>query len=154
MTRTKLTLTAAALALTVPAMAAAQSQGKAQLADILGVEPDRFTLSQLIRLDEALSDNESTEVRLILDQAGSDRDPADLMTGYDADMMTAAGDWYMADYAGGKEQLAETVGVPADEFTLAQLIRLDDAIENNDTTEIGLVLDEAGVDMSPTELTQ
>ena len=152
MTRKTLTLTAAAIALTVPAMAVAQVQGKAQLADILGVEAGNFTLSQLVRLDEAFQQNNENEVRLILEESGSDSSPTELMSGYGDETMMSAASWYTTDYETGKEQIADQIGVPAEEFTLAQLVRLDNAVAEGRETEIDTILDEAGVSMTAGEL--
>ena len=66
----------AASTLAVPALA---DPGKDQFAGALGVDSELYTMSELIRLDNAISENDQTTVRWILDgglKASAPEDPA------------------------------------------------------------------------------
>lgn len=53
------------------ASAQSLSPGHAQLAALAGVAPDRYSTAQLIQLVEARRENDTTQVRYILDQDGT-----------------------------------------------------------------------------------
>ena len=75
MKRTVLTAAIAAL-VAAPAIA---DPGKDQFAGALGVDGDLYTMSELIRLENAISENDQTTVRWILDgglKASAPEDPA------------------------------------------------------------------------------
>ena len=75
MKRTVLTAAIAAL-VAAPAIA---DPGKDQFAGVLGVDGDLYTMSELIRLENAISENDQTTVRWILDgglKASAPEDPA------------------------------------------------------------------------------
>lgn len=172
----KSTLSLAALAVSLPAIAFAQAGGKEQLAGEIGVNADNFTVSELIRLDKALDEDDAVEGRNILEANDSDVTFEALQNGLDADAraridamilemdetgmtrdnaamngatggMAAEGDGGIVPETSGKEQIAGNLNVPADQFTLNQLIDLQAAVNNGDELEAGKILDEAGVDI-------
>lgn len=138
------TMTAAALATALP-LAAHAAQGKDQLAGILGVETENYTVNELVALDAALRENDRETVELLLQQNGSGMTPTELMNSYTVDPSPTLD-------RSGKQMLAATLNVPAEPFTLMQLVRLDDAIGKNDETVVRAILDETGVDMTAAEL--
>ena len=104
MTRIIFTAAAAFAVLAAPAFA---DPGKDQYAAILGVDGDLFTMSELIRLDDAISANNQTEVRWILDgglKASAPEDPASVTP--------------------SEAQLAASLGLDPAQYTTAELTAL------------------------------
>lgn len=118
---TKASLTAAAIALAVPAFA---NPGTDQLALQLGVEPGSLSLSELIRLEDARSENDAETVRFLL--SGMD-------TVGRADNTAAGGN-------AGADQLASLLGVDPGAYTVAELIRLEDARAAGDVETVRFIL--------------
>jgi hypothetical protein len=105
------------LVLAAPAFA----DGKDQLAAQLGVNADSYTLAQLIRLENATESNDAQEVAFVKAQAAG----AIVSTQGSATL--------------GNEQLAANVGVDANGYTTAQLVRLERANLENDAQEAAFV---------------
>jgi len=138
-----------AIALALPAIVGAQTMGKSQLADIIGVEAANFTLAELVELDKAIRDEDEERVEVILEQAGSDVKADALVenlgTAEDYEVSVRTG-FFDPDYMTGKEVLAENLGVPADAFTLTELVQLQEAVRSNDEESIEQLLVEAGLE--------
>lgn len=92
-------------------MGESTSVGAAQLALAAGVEPGRFTNAELIRLTRAQRDNETDEVAFIL--SGKNRVEAS------------------AGVSAGKAQLAASIGVNPQDYTLTELTRLTSTSSDN-----------------------
>ena len=103
MKRTALPIVALSL-MAAPALA---DPGKDQYAATLGVQADLYTMSELIRLDEALSDNDLTTVRWI-ESGGLKSAPPE-----DPARVTAA-----------EAQLAASLGLDPAQYTSAELAAL------------------------------
>lgn len=114
----RLALTSALIiALSAPAFA----DGKTQLAGPLGVNPADYTLAELIRLENAKSDNNPTEFAFVKDQAAGR-------------IISSVGT-----VSPGQAMQASILGVNPADYTLAQLVRLETAVRDNDTQEIAFV---------------
>lgn len=92
-------------------MGESTSVGATQLALAVGVEPGRFTNAELIRLARAQRDNETDEVAFIL--SGKNRVEAS------------------AGVSAGKAQLAASIGVNPQDYTLTELTRLTSTSSDN-----------------------
>jgi hypothetical protein len=101
--------------------------GTRQLATSLGVSADAFTLAELIDLQRAVEDNDQSRIAFILSHDG---DTGVTVSGRDG-------------VSGGKAQFAASLGVNAADFTLAQLIDLQRATEENDQSRIAFILGNA-----------
>ena len=86
---------------------AVANPGKEQFAAILGVDADRYTMSELIRLDNAISENDQTKVRWILSG------------GMKADSPEAP-----ARVTRSEVQLAGPLGLDPTKYTTAELTKL------------------------------
>ncbi len=133
MTRFALT-TALVLGLATPALA------NDQLARSLGVEPGAYSLTELVQLQTAMEDNDRSRIRNILN--GNN------------DVMSTQSFGVSAGHA----QLAASIGVNAEEYSLGEIVALRTAIEENDTQRINLirsgddaVLSTQGTSVSPGE---
>ena len=102
----KLTFAVLSLAAAAAALPASANVGKDQFAATLGVNPDLYTMSELIRLDDALGENDLTTARAILD---GDIRP----NGSDVPVVNAA-----------TVQLAASLGVDPADHTPAELARM------------------------------
>lgn len=112
----KSTLTAVVFALAAPAAFAANaSAGETQLANLLGVEPGQYTMSELIQLENADRDGDLVQVQVILDRATENNGLATRNAP-----------------SAGTAQLAAIEGVNASDYSVSQLIRLSDAQQAND----------------------
>ena len=103
MKRTVLAATLAAV-VAVPALADA---GKDQFAATLGVDGNLYTMSELIRLDEAISENDQTTIRWIEEgglKASAPEDPAAVSP--------------------SEAQLAASLGLDPAQYTSAELAAL------------------------------
>lgn len=109
------------LALAAPAFA----DGKDQMAAQLGVNAADYTLAQLVRLNTAVQDNDADEIAFVKAQAAGQ-------------IPATAGS-----VQPGQAQLAAQLGVNASDYTLAQLLRLETAVKDNDAQEIAFVKAEA-----------
>ena len=98
--------------------------GTRQIAASLGVSADAFTLAQLIDLQRATEDNDQARIAFILSNGSA---PGVTVSGRDQ-------------VSGGKQQLAASIGVNGADFTLAQLIDLQRATEENDQARIAFIL--------------
>ncbi|MEF3048622.1 hypothetical protein [Pseudotabrizicola sp. L79] len=89
------------------------SAGAAQLANSLGVEPGRYTLDELLRLDRAMRDDDTATISFIV--SGEARKHSSVS----------------GSTAGG-QQLAAALGVNAADYSLAELTSLYAAQIDND----------------------
>lgn len=101
------------------------SNGEAQLAALAGVEPGVYSVSQLVRLSQAQTDNDYGTIRLIESQANGET------------FSTQSG------VSAGDAQLAALVGVTPGSLTTAQMIRLDNALSDGDDTTANYILSQA-----------
>ena len=102
----KLTFAVLSLAAAAAALPASANIGKDQFAATLGVDGDLYTMGELIRLDQALEENDLTTARAILD--------GDLRQGLgDVPEVTAA-----------TVQLAASLGVDPADHSPAELARM------------------------------
>lgn len=108
--------TAIALGLSAPALAATQ------LETALGVTPGAYTTAELIDLDRAYEENDQSRVNFILSGGSNPVDPTNP----------------------GTRQLATALGVSAEEFTLAELIDLQRAVEETDQARVAFILSHDG----------
>ncbi|QDY69744.1 hypothetical protein [Qingshengfaniella alkalisoli] len=151
----KIVLATAITATALPTMVAAQEMsGKAQIAEILGVDGANFTLSELVELDQAVSMNDSETVTRILEENNSDLAAEQVIQGVTPESRQQIAVVYGQDYNVGKAQLAQEAGVEPQNFTLAQLVELNSAIDDNDEDAVQKVLDEAGVEQEAVTLLQ
>jgi hypothetical protein len=121
---TTVTLVAALAAGAVSAQSI--SPGMAQLAASAGVSPEGFTQPQLVRLLEAQRENDRQTIDFILSQRGSD------LTRSDMGSAPAA--------TPGAAQLAASLGVDAGQYSLNELIRLEEAQRENDDETTAFIL--------------
>lgn len=113
----KAVFTATALVLAVPAFA--QSAGEAQLARSVGVEPGTYSVSQLIRLDEAQRENDAERIRYI-----KANPQGFVVSSQGSDVVTD-----------GEAQFARALGVEPGRLSVNELQRLDQAVrESEDVT--------------------
>lgn len=127
-------LAIAALAATVALPVAAQTvpQGNTMLSQIEGVEPGVYSVADLTRIGEARKESsQAYEVDYILNSAGQD-----YVSRSTADMSVTTP---------GREQLANLLNVNAADFSLSQLVQLQDAVKHNDSTTVTAILQSAGV---------
>ncbi len=87
------------------------SAGAAQIALALGVEPGRFTTSELLEIQDAKHENDQFRLNAIL--SGATRQTGD------------------RGVTPGKEQLAALVGVNAADYTLAELTAMQHVPESS-----------------------
>lgn len=123
---TKSLLAAAVLAaVAAPAVAQSVSPGHAQLAANAGVDAADYSIAQILRLNAAIREGDATTAKFILANrtsgvvAASRNDPGFVT---DAEL-----------------QLAAVSGVEAADFTLAELVRLNDAAREGDVTAANYV---------------
>ncbi|MFE3838326.1 hypothetical protein [Pseudogemmobacter sonorensis] len=102
--------------------AGAGSDGKDQLARILGVDADQFTTAQLLQLQDARRENDAERFNFILSQAGG--------------ATASAG----ASTSAGNVQRALALGVEPGRFTAAELSQLEVARRNGDTEVVKFIL--------------
>ena len=83
----------AVLAIAATALPAAANHGKDQFAAALHVEADLYTMDELIRLEQAMSENDLTTVRWILEGGLKQTPPEDpaAVTPFEARFATAIG---------------------------------------------------------------
>lgn len=114
----------AVIALTVAAPAFANS-GTDQLARQLGVAPGAYTVSQLMQLQSAKDDNDSTRFNFILSQSGveASRNSSDI-----------------GSVNAGAAQIAAQLGVSASAYSLSDLVRLQNAVRDNDSQTVQFIL--------------
>lgn len=105
------------------ALAQSVSPGVAQLAASAGVSAEGFTTNQLIRLLDAQRENDRKTIAFILSQRGAEVSRTEQGT-----------------VNAGAAQLAASVGVDAGQFSLSELVRLDRALEKNDTATVRFIL--------------
>lgn len=145
-----MTATAFALATALPTLAAAQATAPdAQYAAQIGVDASKYSLTELVALDKALRDDNRQGANQILSDAGSELTYNDLISNLDANGMTIADvevPEVQIDAPEGKAQLAASIGVDPEAFTLTQLVALKSAIDTSDEDEVQNILDEVGVD--------
>ncbi|PRY92809.1 hypothetical protein BCF33_1663 [Hasllibacter halocynthiae] len=98
------TLAILALAVSAAALPAAANVGKDQFAATLGVDPDAYTTGELIRLDDALSENDLTTARAILNGDLRDTGPGGTTP--------------------AMRQMAASLGVNVEDYSAAELARL------------------------------
>jgi len=122
-TVTALTLAGFVAALSVPAFA---NPGTDQMALQLGVEPGVYTPVQLIDLQNAYWDNDSTRVAFILSQGNG---------------VSSRGDFAASGVpSAGETQLARSLGVAPGAYSLSELTKLQAAVLDNDTQAIAFIL--------------
>ncbi|RVV97055.1 hypothetical protein EKE94_15450 [Mesobaculum littorinae] len=154
---TKTLLAAVAIA-AVPAFASAQSAADQQLAASLGVSASEFTSHELARLKSAKSDNDRKEVEFILSHQGGQPsntsagaaalaasagvEPGTLDVNQLARLRVAREDNDFNEVhailtgatsnstSAYKTQLARSLNVDADDYTVADLVRLRKSIED------------------------
>ena len=115
------------VALTAPlAGTAFAGQGADQLAAQLGVPVGTYSVAQMIQLQEARRDGDKAAEALILNQ-GPNSVSRSSMSG---DAATSA----------GAAQLARLVGVAPGAYSVNEMIRLQDAISENDVGAIAFIL--------------
>ena len=120
-------VTAATLSLTAGLGAVqAASPGLAQLAGTLGVSADDFTTAQLIRLSDAVRENDASEISFILDQAATGS--------------PAAGVGSVPSTTPGAVQLSLIESVEPGQFTLSELQQLSQARKDNNQDAIDYIL--------------
>lgn len=128
----RLLILSTAIGLTLVAQASANDQ----LALSMGMEPGVYSTTELLQLQAALDDNNQ-----ILFQH--------LMTEFsDASAHDRAG---TTTTSPSVQQLANSIGVPPDQFTLSELLQLHTAIQESDTNTVAFILNggsEAPVDGS------
>lgn len=117
----------AALALTTvagAASAASVNPGTAQLAYQLGVEPGRYSLTELVQLEQAKRDQDVQAIAQILGQSGAS-----------ASSKSAVG------VSGeGKAQIEAQLGVEPGRFTLAELSQIREARREGDRRAEAFIL--------------
>ena len=119
------TLLAAALAVSaVPALADGIPAGEIQQARLLGVEPGVYTAAQLVRLDQAVSENDAETVRFILASPGGET-------------VSSQG---AASVAAGEAQFARILGVEPGALSASDLVRLETAYSENDAETARAIL--------------
>ncbi|MEM8555797.1 MAG: hypothetical protein AAGF71_13345 [Pseudomonadota bacterium] len=149
MFKTTAILTAAAIALGSAASA------NSQLADSLGVEPGVYSTVELVRLKNAIEDNNASEVAFILQRSaeatraanfadsGSDVSALRLRRAME-DNNTAEVNFILDGGSAGSfsksTHLASSVGVDAQAFTVSDVIRLKRAKEDNNIAEVNHIL--------------
>jgi hypothetical protein len=149
----KLTLSAIAFVAALPAMVLAQ-EGKEQIANILGVEANEFTLSELLQMETAASAGDRETVEKILAESNSGLTAEQVIQRVTPENATKLQEVRMSDYNYGKLQIANSIGVDPDYFTLAELVELQDAIDNKDADTVKLMIDRAGLDVTAEQLIQ
>ena len=120
---TKSILVAALIAASVPAFA---NPGTDQLARLVGVEPGVYSLPQLIALQEAMRDNDDQTVKFILNGGG--------------DIVGRGAGSAAVSTSEGAAQLAAQVGVEPGQYSVAEMIRLRAAIQEQDSETIRFIL--------------
>lgn len=120
----RIALTAATvLALSAPAFAG----GADQLARSVGVAPGTYSLSQLTALKDATEANDFDRIALIKSNAAGSGEYA----------TTASTSNY--GNGAGKTQLAAAAGVDASDYSLAELVALNDALSSDDHQRVNFI---------------
>ena len=174
-TKSAIAATVIAISASAASAMDAPSQGAAQLAALAGVEPGVYSVADLIRLNDVKDQtSQAAEVRFILHEgrsgiagrADTGSVGANGLTTAEAALINEASknsnDAIFARFVenGGIRdnsadvrsnspahvQLAGQLDVNPADFTLSQLIRLNDAAQENDRVVVAAILDEAGVD--------
>ena len=117
---------AAGLSLTavLPAFADGVSAGDQQLAAYLGVPAGAYSTSELVALDAAKSANDAQTYAYILDG------------GLSARVSTSNG----ASVSGGDAQLAASLGLEPGAYSVSDMIAIQDALRDGDTTTANAIL--------------
>lgn len=124
---TKSILALTLVALTTPiAGTAFAGQGADQLAKLAGVPAGAYTVAQMIQLQDARRDGDKAAEAFILGQ-GND--------GVSRSTMSVEGVG-----GAGAEQLARLVGVAPGAYSVNEMIRLQDAIKENDRATVAFIL--------------
>lgn len=122
-TVTALTLAGFVAALSGPAFA---NPGTDQMALQLGVQPGAYTQAQLIELENAYRDNDSTLVAFILSQGNGVVSRGDSMA---TGIVTP-----------GEAELARSLGVAPGAYSLSDLTRLQGAVQDDDKQAIAFII--------------
>ena len=117
------TLAGFVAALSAPAFA---NPGTDQLAKQLGVDPGAYTLNQLVQLQDAYNDNDTSRIAFILGSAN----------GVSSRASTALPGAPNA----GETQLALSLGVTPGSLSADDLVKLGNAIADNDANAIAFIL--------------
>ncbi|MFM7336139.1 MAG: hypothetical protein ACKO2N_21610 [Tabrizicola sp.] len=120
-----LALTVVALTAPLAGMAVA-GQGAEQLAKQVGVPPGAYSVAQMIQLQDARRDGDKAAEAFILSQGNDGVSRSD-----------KSGD---AVPSKGAEQLARLVGVTPGTYSVNEMIRLQDAINEGDRQAIAFIL--------------
>lgn len=120
---TKTLITTAFVLSVSGAFADGVSPGAAMLAQIAGVEPGAYTVADIIRLEDAREETvQAAEVQYILKSVGVAR----------------SAPWTPAEPSGGTNQLADALGATRGAHSIAEMIIMSDAAEENDTRAYAL----------------
>jgi hypothetical protein len=115
------------VALTAPfAGVAMAGQGADQLSKQVGVPAGAYTVAQMIQLQYARRDGDKAAEAFILSQSG------DAVSRSDKSGVGSA--------SAGAEQLARQVGVTPGAYSVNEMIRLQDAIRENDSKTVAFIL--------------
>lgn len=115
------------VAMTAPfASVAMAGQGADQLAAQLGVPAGAYTVAQMIQLQDARRDGDKAAEAFILSQGN--------------DGVSRSDKSGVASGSAGAEQLARLVGVAPGAYSVNEMIRLQDAIRENDRQTIAFIL--------------
>jgi hypothetical protein len=120
-----LALTVVALTAPLAGMAVA-GQGAEQLAKQVGVPVGAYTVAQMIQLKEARRDGDKAAEAFILSKG--------------ADAVSRSDKSDAAAVSAGAEQLARLVGVTPGAYSVNEMIRLQDAINEGDRQTIAFIL--------------
>ncbi|MEP2781748.1 MAG: hypothetical protein ABJP33_04925, partial [Pseudoruegeria sp.] len=99
--------------------------GKIQLANLAGVDAADFSIAQLERLIVAQRDNNDEEVRFVLSQAGTFTDNGIVST---SSVPNA-----------GHQMFAAIEGVNASDYTVSELLQLNEAVREHDDEKISFL---------------
>ncbi|QDY69742.1 hypothetical protein [Qingshengfaniella alkalisoli] len=136
----KVVIAALATTIALPAVAQAVSQGDQMLSRIEGVQPGSLSTAELVELSAA---------------RGPDGDlftAEQLVKTADNGTATRAAYGASEQVSAGRAQLAAQLGVNPADFSLSQLVRLNDAVKENDATTVRAIFQDAGVNAPATTI--